>query len=360
MHSRRSDASSVFQWSAASPESQGLSSDKLDALTARLAERKTKALLVVRNDRVVLEWYAAGHGADKRHYTASMAKAIVGGLSLAIALTDGRIALDDRAAKYVPQWKDKARKSAITIRHLGSHTSGIEDAEADQLPHDKLTGWKGDFWKRLPVPADPFTLSRDAAPVLFDPGQRMQYSNPGIAMLTYCVTAAMKGNDIRSLLQDRVMRPIGVRDEDWSVGYNSTFIVDGLSLVGSWGGGGYTARAVASVGRLMLREGDWEGRRLLGRDAIRQITADARTPGHGAMGWWSNTDGTYSRVPRDAFWGSGAGHQIVVVIPSLKLIAVRNGEMLAPAAREPALYNDPVREFLFEPLVDAMTDRRTG
>ena len=136
-----------FAWQTATPESQGMSGPKLDALEDALAARKTTAFLVIRNDRIVYEWYADGHGPAKTHGTASLAKAVVGGLSLAVALTDGRIALDDRAARYIPQWKDDPRKSQITIRQLGSHTSGLADAEQDGLPHDKLTGWKGDFWK---------------------------------------------------------------------------------------------------------------------------------------------------------------------------------------------------------------------
>jgi CubicO group peptidase (beta-lactamase class C family) len=327
-----------FEWQEATPESQGMSSKKLDLLRDRLTFQNTKALLVLRNDRIVHEWYADGHGTMKAHYTGSMAKALVGGLSLGVALTDRRVALDDKAAKYIPQWKDDARKSKITIRQLGSHTSGLEDAEADGLPHEKLTGWKGDFWKRPDAPNDPFTISRDKTPTLFDAGEKFQYSNPGIAMLTYAVTAALTDapqKDIRTLLRDRVMRPIGVPDKEWSVGYGKTYTVDGLPLVGSWGGGSYTARAVARVGRLMLREGDWEGKRLLSKEAVRQITADAGTPGHGAMGWWSNNSGKYAKLPKDAVWGSGAGHQVVLVVPSLNLMVVRNGENLQHQGRAP-------------------------
>jgi CubicO group peptidase (beta-lactamase class C family) len=252
----------VFQWQESNPEDQAMDGTRLEEMRKSLAEHATKGLLIIRNDKIVCEWYQEGYSADKQHYTASMAKALVGGVSLAVAISDGLIALDDPAAQFVPQWRSDPRKSKITIRHLGSHTSGVEDAEADGRPHDKLTGWKGDFWKRLDPPHDPFSLSRDAAPVLFEPGQRMQYSNPGIAMLTYCVTAALRDaphKDIRTLLRERVMRPIGVADANWSVGYGKTCVVDGLPLVGSWGGGGYTARAAARVGRLMLREGDWEG-----------------------------------------------------------------------------------------------------
>ena len=179
-------------WPAAPPASQGFSAAKLEDLRADLASRSTKAFLVIRNDAILCEWYAPDSAADKKHGTASLAKAIVGGLSLAVALSDGGLALDDPAAKFIPQWRHDGRKSLITLRQLGSHTSGIEDAEADGKSHEELTGWKGDFWKRLAVPNDPFSVARDRAPLLFEPGEKMQYSNPGIALMTYCVTAALR------------------------------------------------------------------------------------------------------------------------------------------------------------------------
>src|SRR5262249_23173336 len=98
-----------FEWAPATPASPGLSKEKLDALKDDLARRKTKGFLVIRNDRIVYEWYADDHGADKKHGTASLAKALVGGLSLAVAVSDGVIALDDRAARFVPAWKDDPR-----------------------------------------------------------------------------------------------------------------------------------------------------------------------------------------------------------------------------------------------------------
>lgn len=347
-------APTPFEWQTATAESQGMSQENLDRLRENLVA-KTKALLVIRNDRIVCEWYAEGHSATKTHYTASMAKAIVGGLSVGVALTDGKLALDDAVAKYVPQWRDDLRKSKITLRHLGSHTSGLEDSSVPGIAHPNEPGWKGEFWKRHEPPQDAFTISRDTTPLLFAPGKDIQYSNPGIAMLSYMVTAALKDapqKDLRTLLRDRVMKPIGAPDEEWSVGYGKTYTVDGLPLVASWGGGGFTARATARVGRLMLREGDWEGKRLLSREAVRAITADAGTPGHGAIGWWSNNDGRYAKLPRDAFWGAGAGHQILLVVPSLKLIAVRNGETLGTAE-----YHDAVNAHLFEPLIEAVSAR---
>jgi len=365
-----------FQWQSATPESQGFSTAKLEAIKDRLLKHKTDCFLVARNDKIVYEWYAADWTRTKPHGTASLAKAIVGGLSLAVAMTDGQIALDDSAARFIPEWRDDPQKSKIKIRHLGSHTGGIEDAEAEgprgeKIPHDKLTGWKGDFWKRLDVPNDPFTLARDKAPVVFAPGAKLAYSNPGIGLLTYAVTAAIKDGpqrDVRMLLRERVMRPIGVPDREWSCGYGKTFNVDGLPLVCSWGGGNYSALAAASIGRLMLHEGDWDGRQILSLQAVRQTTCSAGMRGDCGMGWWTNAAGRYAGLPRDAYWGAGAGDQLLLVVPSLNLIMVRNGQTIEPLPGEPPVpqddvftkYHDYRARVLFEPLVAAIEAHETA
>ena len=99
-----SPAWAQFAWSTASPESQGMSTSELDALRNELQLRDTTHLLVIRNDRIVYEWYAPGQSRTSLHHTASMAKSVVGGVSLGVALHDGRIALDDFATKYVASW----------------------------------------------------------------------------------------------------------------------------------------------------------------------------------------------------------------------------------------------------------------
>jgi CubicO group peptidase (beta-lactamase class C family) len=353
-------------WPVAAPEEEGMSLARLDAIKERLAEKKTRAFLVVRNDRIVYEWYASGVTAGTLQGTASLAKALVGGMSLAVAVTDGKISIDDPAAKFVPQWKDDPRKRKITIRHLGSHTSGLSDSTTETVKNEEQPGWMGEFWRRLDPPRDPFTLARDEAPMLFAPGERLQYSNPGLGMMAYCVTAAIRDSeqkDIRALLRERVMRPIGVPDAEWSAGYGKTFVVDGLPLVAAWGGGAFTPRATARIGRLVLHEGNWEGRQILSKGAVRQVTGDSGLTGHCGLGWWSNGGERYPGLPKDAVWGAGAGDQLLFVVPSLNLIMVRNGQTLAPGPNEPPVRDDDVftkyhdyrARILFEPLVEAVT-----
>ncbi len=135
-------------WDTATPESQGMSTQLLNRLRDSLAARRTRALLVVRHGRVVYERYAPGFGPTQTHYTASLAKALVGGTSLLLALSDGRIALDSPASHYIPAWKRDSLKASITIRYLATHTSGLEDAEESGRSHTDLDGWKGMFLRR--------------------------------------------------------------------------------------------------------------------------------------------------------------------------------------------------------------------
>jgi CubicO group peptidase (beta-lactamase class C family) len=146
------------------------------------------------------------------------------------------------------------------------------------------------------------------------------------------------------------MRPIGIKGEEWSVGYRKTYNVDGLPLVAAWGGAAFTPRAAARVARLMMRDGSWDGKQLISFDAVREVTRDSGTPGNGGIGWWTNNDGMYAKLPRDAFWGAGAGHQIVLVVRSLNMIAVRNGDTLTRNGD----WDKAVEEELFNPLVDAI------
>jgi hypothetical protein len=65
----------------------------------------------------------------------------------------------------------------------------------------------------------------------------------------------------------------------------------------------------------------------------------------------------WPEVPRDAFAGAGAGHQLLLVVPSLDLILVRFGESLADPGQESSFWS-PVVRHLFSPLIAAVADKR--
>ncbi len=346
-----------FEWESVPAELAGLDSTRLARIIDDNREHGTKALLVVRGDRIALEWYAQGHGPDKQHYTASLAKALVGGMSLLVALSDSQVGPDDPVCDYIPYWKNDPLRGKITVRHLATHSSGIENAETPGLGHFEQTGWKYRFWKQEP---DPFNMASRHAPVVYEPGDRYHYSNPGIGLLSNVITAKT-GIDVRTLLQQRIMDPIGAPRESYSIGYGKTFEVDGLKLVPNWGGGGYTARTIARVGRLMLRRGNWEGTQLVDATWAREVVKYAGTPlpertsgpnPAATLGFYTNYDGVWENVPRDTFAGAGAGNQMLIVIPSLEMIIVRNGSML-DKSENPSFWGGVV-EHVLDPLMKAV------
>lgn len=378
---------SGFRWEYSKPEDEGFSSVKLNRLVEDLAHRGTKKLLIIRNDKIVCEWFAEGsEDSVNRHYSASLAKALVGGMSLLAAIDDGYIYPDEAACRLITSWKMHPLKSKITIRHLATHTSGMDDAEADGAelkdivvkgldPHMDLRGWKGQFWRQVP---DPFSVSRDSAAILSVPGLRYAYSNPGIGMLTYAVTASLKGSpfkDVRTYLRERIFGPIGIKEPEYSIGYGKTFDVGGLHLVPSWGGGSFTANAVARIGRLMLRKGDWQGKQMIDADLIEEAVTyhDTAIPSASAggtlpvdnfrndrnpipattLGWYCNYDGVWKYLPRDAFAGAGAGNQLLLVVPSLNLIVVRFGANLYDQKKNEGFWYGAVK-YLFNPVVEAI------
>ena len=376
---------SDFQWGRSTPESMGLSTKRLDLLQQDLERRGTKKFLVIKNDHIIYDWYANGwEDSSRNHYTASMAKAIVGGLSLLVALDEGWVSADMPVCNLVPEWKSHPQKSKITIRQLATHTSGLDDAEVNSEvqallrekgidTHKQLPGWKGQFWRHDP---DPFTVSRDSTTVLFTPGSGFNYSNPGIAMLSYAVTASLaksKHTDIRSLLWERIYGPVGIDRKQLSTGYGKDFQVNGLSLVPSWGGGSSSAEAAARLARLMLKNGNWNGQQLVSATQVKEVLTYANTavPGNqpamvsdssslrysdnpypaSTMGWYSNFDKVWKYVPQDAFAAAGAGHQLILVVPSQNLIVIRFGDDLS-GQRDDGFWLD-AEHYLFNPIMDA-------
>lgn len=361
-----------FEWKTGAAHVQGFSEHKLTAMLDTLRKHGTEGLLMARKDQVVLEWYDKDWPSSRIHGTASLAKATVGGMALLVALTDKRLSPDDPASDFITQWKDDSLKSRITIRQLATHSSGIEDAEITKsdengrsirLPHMQLPGWKGDFWRQDP---DPFSVSRDHAAVLFSPGTAYQYSNPGIALLSYAITASYKGTeykDLRTLLRQRVYEPIGIKKDEWMIGYNKTFHVDDLDLVANWGGAAYTVRATARIGRLMMRKGNWDGKQLIDSSWVKRAIAYSGTsipPRHekqpapaATMGWYCNFDGIWQRAPRDTFCGAGAQNQLLIVIPSLDMIIVRYGRDMADPQKDEGFFYG-VEKYLVNMAMDAV------
>jgi CubicO group peptidase (beta-lactamase class C family) len=334
--------------------------------------------LIARGDKIVSEVYGEGLDASSALGTASLAKSLVAGMSLLLLLQDDRIHLDDPVCNWIPEWCTDRWKSRITIRHLATHASGLENPWIDGVPSSELPGWKGEFWRRgrsrwqiWRSEPNPFEIARDRAPLVFEPGQSYAYSNSGVAILGIVAAAALRNapeSDVEMALRERLMRPIGIPDTEWGISYGRTWKLDGLPLHANWGGAVFTARATARIGRLLLREGQWQGRTILDSRWVRLAASDQHDsrpasesdsfiPVTGLL-WWLNTNRVWPSLPPDALVGAGDGHKVLLVIPSLDLIVVCNRkepDARMPSGEERNEYWASLEDVLFRPLMAAVT-----
>ncbi len=347
-----------ISWEAAAPESRGFDPLRLDSLIERLQSQSTDAFLLARGGAIVAERYSPGYGPNIPFGMAAMAKAVTGSMALLLSLSDQRANLDDPVSLYYPAWGQDPIKRRITIRQLASHSSGLDDVDFIAT---------GDGWKRYYYenPDERFQLALERAPSLFEAGERQLYSGLGYYVLAYVLTRSLTGapeDDLATLLRERLFEPIGIPRRAWDLSYGESYEFDGLRLYAIGSGASITARAAARIGQLVLDGGEWQGEPVLSPtwvDTLRVIlplAAERRvdpTELGAGLGWWMNSDGMAATLPLDAMIGLGNGDRVLLVIPSLDLVMVRSGDLLAPAEGS-AVWKNPwsrLDEYLFGPLM---------
>jgi CubicO group peptidase (beta-lactamase class C family) len=345
-------------WESVAPKSRGLDPARLEGLIDRLRSQSTDVFLLARGGAIVAEWYAPDREVNTQFAMAAMAKAVTGSMALLLTLSDGRVELDDRIAEHYAGWRQDSRKSQITIRQLASHSSGLDDVDFSAVGG----GWKRHYYQNT---KQRFQLALERAPLLFDPGERQLYSGLGYYVLAYVITKSRRGlpeDDLESLLRARLFEPLGIPRRAWSLSYGESYEFDGLQLYAIGSGASITARAAARIGQLVLDRGKWQGEQLIPAnwvDTLRSLgplAAERRldpTELGAGLGWWMNSDGLVPSLPRDAMVGVGNGDRVLLVVPSLDLVMVRSGGLLAPAEGV-AIWKNPwnrLDEHLFGPLM---------
>ena len=103
----------------------------------------------------------------------------------------------------------------------------------------------------------------------FAPGQKWEYNNSGLSLLSPVIHEAT-GQNIDQLLNDRVFKKIGIAADDWSWEGR-----DGMPL--PYSGLHITARSLARFGLLALNKGQWRGSKVVSSDFLAACAALARS-----------------------------------------------------------------------------------
>jgi len=118
----------------------------------------------------------------------------------------GRLSLDDPIVKYVPELRAVHNPhgpiEAITIRHLLSHSAGFRNPTWPWGGDRPWHPYEPTEWAQL-VAMMPYTE------VLFPPGSRYSYSNPGIIFLGR-VIETLSGDDYEAYIEKNIFKPLGM------------------------------------------------------------------------------------------------------------------------------------------------------
>jgi CubicO group peptidase (beta-lactamase class C family) len=312
----------LTSWDAVEPSAAGFDPQKLNAaLDAAMADRSSDVVLL-RGGKIVAERYAADGNVDRKQQIASAAKSMVSVL-VGVCLDQGKIkSVDQSAADFIAQWRGTP-KAAITIRHLLTMTSGL---------NDKGLALRG-------ITGDQFAINA-AAPQMAPPGTRWAYQTAMFHLLYHVVSHAA-GESFEAFATRNLTGPLGMQHTDWvtSAGQGANGPVTNYYTAACSG------RDLARFGLMALRGGRWAGKPVVSAGYLKQATAPSQdlNPAYGFL-WWENAKAGYGAEeavagtadlrfdgsPRDTFAALGAGVQAVLVVPSLDLVVVRQGQPPGP------------------------------
>jgi CubicO group peptidase (beta-lactamase class C family) len=292
----------------------GFADEQLDGF---LADTDTQALLVIHNDRLVLERYGPGIERASLLTSFSVAKSFVSTL-VGIAVEQGHItSIGDPVTDYLPELTDRdSRFSRITVRDLLTMSSGLD--------YQAFRWWffNGDDPLTTYHP-DQRELCLSHPDIVTEPDRRFLY-NKCHPQLLGMILERTTGRSVTEFTQRELWDPLGMEyDGSWSLDSEDS----GFEKMEA----GLNARAVdfAKLGRLFLDDGQVDGRRLVSADWVTMASGTDpagrapefdQTQHYGFMWWaWTRDDGAVDY----AAWGDRG--QFVFVSPSNDVVIVRHG-----------------------------------
>lgn len=407
---------------AAKPEAVGLSAERLGKIRAYFegevaAKRLPGAVVMVaRQGRLA---YAESIGArdpgagdrlaqDAIFRIYSMTKPFVS-VAAMILVEDGKVQLTDPVSKYLPEFRDlkvsMPRGNALgeqtyalvpaekqpTIQDLLRHTAGLAYGEITtntlvRAAYQKAGLYKPDFdYNTTNLSPEEFNAAIGSAPLAYEPGTVWQYSLASDVLGR--VVEKASGQRLGAFLEERLFRPLGMRETGFSVAADKTAriaqafptdpasgapnrLIDGAAPKNDSGGaGGYsTAADYLRFAQMLLDGGKLDGTRILSRTTVELMTADhlggrirpVATPGDLLMGVPGYTFGLGFMVRQEAgisgvpgskgeFMWAGYAGTFFWVDPKEDLVAVLMTQAPGPSR---AFYRREIKQLVYQAIVD--------
>ncbi len=293
-------------WQTISPESLNWNTSKIDDLFKYLAEKNSKAFIVLKDGKIVLEKYFGSFTKDSLWYWASAGKTLTSSL-VGIAQEEGLLKINEKTSKYLGKgWTSSPveKEDKITIWNQLTMTTGL------------------DYKVEYPDCTDPECLKYKA-----DAGTQWYYHNAPYTLLEKVVEKAT-GLNYNLYFSQKIRNLIGMNGAWVKLGYNNVYFSN--------------ARSMARYGILIANNGYWENKNIIKDKAyLNQMinTSQELNKSYGYLWWLNGKESSMipgsSKVfntmlmpnsPVDMYAALGKDGQILSISPSKGIIIVRMGE----------------------------------
>jgi len=309
------------QWETIEPQSLGWCTENIEALYSYLENINSKAFIVLKDGKIVLEKYFGTFTQDSMWYWASAGKTLTS-FMIGIAQQEGYLSIYDTTSQYLGNgWTSctQQQEQKIKIRNQLTMTTGFDDG----------------------VPDNHCTLP-SCLQCLADPGTRWAYHNAPYTLLEDVISEAT-GQSLNIYLYNKLSMVTGITGLYVQTGYDKVFFSK--------------PRSMARFGLLVLNRGCWNNTQVMTDTSyFREMTTTSQllNLSYGYL-WWLNGKETFMvpglqyvfqgspapSAPADMISGLGKNGQFLNVVPSQNLVTVRLGN--APDEGDvPFLYNDSI------------------
>ena len=300
---------------------------------------QTRAVMIVQHGRIVSESYAPGYSATTRLISWSMAKSITQAL-VGIAVRQGLVDIDKPMGN--PRWPAGDARQAIPWRQWEQMVDGQRYHEIDRMQNPASNDAARMLFGEGRRDVAAFGAS---LPLDHPPGTHWNYNSAGVNLVCDALGRVWAPNAdaptrrarMLEVMRKELFEPLGMTSAQPEFDSTGTFI--GSAFVYA------TARDFARFGLLYLRDGVWDGQRILpagwvDSSWVARASGTETVPTTYGYGWWGHTEGSHAY-----HYALGFGGQFIVVVPDLDLVLVRHGASEAQKTAVKAWVADVVQVF---------------
>ncbi len=227
-----------------------------------LKRRATTALIVIKNDEVTFENYYLDTKSSDKRISWSMAKSFVG-ILFGMQVDAGKVDIEKTVGFYLPEMKGSGYEK-VKIKHVLQMSSGVKWNE-------DYFDFNSDINKMGRLLAIGGSLDEMATELVAEstPGEKFHY----VSMDTHVIGMIVRrvsGQSLVSLLQDKIWNKLGMEGD-------ATWITDSNDTAFALGGLNVRTRDYARFGRLLLNNGNWNGKQLVSKNWV-QESIEAGSP----------------------------------------------------------------------------------